>query len=60
MKEPIENKFMTTSPQFWYTGVLFLILGVHFGKPKLFFSTKPTAEQILCSIDQFKVNIIVK
>lgn len=55
MEEPIENKFMVTSPVFWYTGILLLMLSVHFGKPRLFFSAKPTVEQILGSIDKFKV-----
>jgi len=56
MEEPFENKFMMTLPVFWYTGMLLMMLGVHFGKPRLFFSTNPTTEQILCSIDKFKVN----
>lgn len=59
MEEPVENRFMMTSPVFWYTGVLLMLLGVYFGKPRLFYSTKPTAEQILSSIDRFKVNIII-
>jgi hypothetical protein len=56
MEEPIENKFMTTSPIFWYGGILFMMIGIHFGKPRLFFSTKLTTEQILSSVDKFKVN----
>ncbi|XP_060852797.1 uncharacterized protein LOC132930768 isoform X2 [Rhopalosiphum padi] len=54
MEEPIENKFMITSPIFWYSGILLMMLGIHFGKPRLFFSTKPTSEQILSSIHKFK------
>ncbi|XP_060846886.1 uncharacterized protein LOC132926542 [Rhopalosiphum padi] len=54
MEEPIENKFMITSPIFWYTGILLMMLGIHFGKPRLFFSTKSTTEQILGSIEKFK------
>jgi 4-coumarate--CoA ligase len=56
MEEPFENKFMITSPIFWYTGNLLMMLGIHFGKPRLFFSTKPTTEQILGSIEKFKVS----
>jgi len=59
MDEPIENRFMITSPVFWYTGMLLMMLGIHFGKPRLFFSSKSTTEQVLCSIDQFKVNTII-
>lgn len=55
MEEPVENRFMITSPVFWYTGMLLLMLGVHSGKPRLFFSAKPTSDQILCAIDKFKV-----
>ncbi|XP_027845831.2 uncharacterized protein LOC114126147 [Aphis gossypii] len=59
MEEPIENKFMMTSPIFWYTGMLLMMLSVHFGKPRLFFSTNPTTEQILCSIDKFKPTFLM-
>ncbi|VVC39226.1 Hypothetical protein CINCED_3A002754 [Cinara cedri] len=54
LEEPVENRFMITSPIFWYTGFLLLMLSIHFGKPRLFFSSRPSAEQILCSIEKFK------
>lgn len=57
MDEPVENKFMTTSPIYWYTGFVLLMISIHFGKPRLFFSTMPTTEQILSSIEKFKVNM---
>jgi len=59
MEEPDENRFMTTSPAFWYTGMLLLLLGVHYGKPRLFFSARPTAQRILSSIHQYKVRTTV-
>ncbi|KAL4090316.1 hypothetical protein QTP88_025177 [Uroleucon formosanum] len=59
MEEPIENRFMITSPVFWYTGMLLMMLGIHFGKPRLFFSAKSTAEQVLCSIDKFKPTFLL-
>ncbi|XP_022178856.1 luciferin 4-monooxygenase-like isoform X2 [Myzus persicae] len=59
MEEPIEKRFMITSPVFWYTGILLMMLGIHFGKPRLFFSAKSTAEQILCSIDKFKPTFLM-
>lgn len=57
MDDSIENRFMTTAPIFWYSGVIFLLLGIHFGKPRLFFSIKPTTEQILSAIHNTKVHI---
>lgn len=57
MEEPVENRFMMTSPVFWYTGALLLLLAIHYGKPRLFFSAKPTTEGVLSSIDKFKVRI---
>lgn len=57
MDDSLENRFMTTSPIFWYSGVVFLLLGIHFGKPRLFFSTNPTAEQILSAVHNTKVHI---
>lgn len=59
MEEPDENRFMMTSPVFWYTGALLMLLGVHYGKPRLFFSAKPTIEGVLCSLDKFKVSTTV-
>lgn len=56
MDESNENKFMTTSPIFWFTGIALLLLGIHFGKPRLFFSTKPTTELLLSAIHNYKVN----
>lgn len=56
MDDSIENRFMTTSPIFWYTGLVSLLLGIHYGKPRLFFSTKPTAEQILSAVHKTKVH----
>ncbi|XP_015376110.1 PREDICTED: luciferin 4-monooxygenase-like [Diuraphis noxia] len=59
MDEPIENRFMITSPVFWYTGMLLMMLGIHFGKPRLFFSSKSTAEQVLCSINKYKPTFLM-
>lgn len=55
-EEPIENKFRTASPIFWYTGIVLMMLGIHSGKPRLLFTTKPTTEQILDSIDKCQVS----
>lgn len=58
MDGPVGDRFMTTSPIFWYTGVVLLMLAVHYGKPRLFFSAKPTAEQILASVQRFRVSVV--
>ncbi|VVC39223.1 Hypothetical protein CINCED_3A008360 [Cinara cedri] len=55
----ISFKFMITSPVFWYTGLLLFMLGIHYGKPRLFFSSKPTVEQILCSIHKLKPTFLM-
>ncbi|CAI6361279.1 unnamed protein product [Macrosiphum euphorbiae] len=59
MEESTENRFINTSPIFWYSGMVSLTLGIHFGKPRLFFSAKSTAEQVLCSIDKFKPTFLM-
>ncbi|XP_060848509.1 uncharacterized protein LOC132927969 [Rhopalosiphum padi] len=58
-EEPIENKFRTASPIFWYTGIELMMIGIHSGKPRLLFSTKPTTEQILDSIDKCQATFLM-
>lgn len=57
MEEPIENRFMTTYPIFMNSGIIPLTIGIYYGKPRLFFSANPTPEQMLYSINKYKVII---
>lgn len=59
MEEPLENRFILTSSLVSGKGFAFFMLGIHFGNPRLFFSSNPTGKQILCSIHKYKVSVSV-
>lgn len=56
LEEPVENKLMITNGVSSSSGLKLLFLGIKIGRPRLFFSSDPTTEQILYSIDKYKVS----